>query len=247
MGARANGIGFSSACLSDQWAIFNNSAGLAELKNAVLATTYIHHPTISSFNTMAAVYTQPLPLGTLGVGVYRFGDDLYNEQLISAGYSNTFGIASLGIKINYLQYQAEGFGTKGVTSISFGGIAQLTPQFLIGAAINNITQPELSEYEKLPTSLLLGIAFKPSDQLFLTTEIEKDIDLDPRWKAGIEYVVYTKFSFRTGFNLNPQSGFFGFGYKASQSFQFDYAFSFTPAIGSIHQATVGYHFKKKNK
>lgn len=247
MGARANGVGLSSSCLSDQWSIFNNPAGLAGVKNSVLASTYIHHPSIASFNTVAAIFATPLKLGALGIGVYRFGDDLYNEQVLTTGYSNTFGIASLGIKLNYLQYQAEGFGNKAVASISFGGIAQLTPQFQIGAYINNITQPEVTDYDRLPTSFILGVAFHPDDQIFITTEVEKDIDYDPRWKAGLEYVVHKKFFLRTGFNLQPQSGFFGFGYRSDQPLQLDYAFSYTPAIGSIHQATVGYHFKKKNK
>lgn len=246
MGARANGIGLSSSCLSDQWSVFNNPAGLANVKNSVLASTYVHHPAIASFNTVAAIYATPIKPGALGVGVYRFGDDLYNEQVITTSYSNTFGIASLGIKLNYLQYRAEGFGNKSIASISFGGITKLTPHFQIGAYINNITQPEISEHDKLPTSFILGIAFNPSDQIYFTTELEKDIDFDPVWKAGLEYVVHKKFFLRTGFNLQPQTGFFGFGYRSDKPLQLDYAFSFTPTIGSIHQATVGYHFKKKN-
>lgn len=247
MGARANGMGLSSSCLSDPWAIWNNIAGLADLENPQVATSYLLHPGISSFNTMAALYAQPLNTGALGIGVSRFGDELFHQQILTAGYSNSFGIASLGVKLNYIQYAAEGFGSKGVASVSFGGLAHLTPALDVGAHIINLTQPKLTEYEKLPTTFVLGIAFNPTDYLIVSAEIEKDIDTDPRWKAGIEYTVYKRFFLRTGFNLQPRAGFFGFGYKSRQALKLDYAFSFSATLNQVHQATIGYHFKGKSK
>lgn len=247
MGARANGLGMVSSCLTDHWSVFNNIGGLADVKNPTLAATYIHHPGIAAFNNMAFIITQPLKLGAAGIGLYRFGDDLYNEQIITAGYANTFGIASLGIKANYIQYQAEGFGNKGVMSISFGGVVRITPKFIIGAHVINLTQPSIGEEEKLPTTFLLGIAYKAGESLFLTTEIEKDIDLEPIWKTGLEYVIHKYFYLRTGFNPQPQAAFFGFGYASKRPLQLDYAFTYSPLLGSKHQATVGYRLFKKEK
>jgi hypothetical protein len=78
--------------------------------------------------------------GVTSVGAFRFGDDLYNEQMVSLGFGNKFGIASLGVKANYIQYQADGFGTYGAVSIDFGGLAELTDQLSIGAYITNLNQ-----------------------------------------------------------------------------------------------------------
>lgn len=248
MGARAQGIANSSACISDAWSVFNNIGGLAKVEALTAAFTYDALPSFKPFNRMAAVVAMPVKFGVAGFGVFRFGDHLYNEQLISVGFSNSYGIASLGVKANYIQYNVEGFGTKGVISFSFGGIAKLTSQLSIGAHIVNINQPEISSYkdERLPTKLIAGVAFTPSDKVFLTTEIEKDLDYDATWKAGIEYIVHTKVIFRTGFNIHPNAGFIGLGFRPTK-FAFDYAYQFQPDLGSRHQATVGYKFKFKIK
>lgn len=247
MGARAQGMGYASSCLKDEWAIFNNIGGLSDLENPTAAFTYSSFPGFKSFNRMAALVGLPTQFGVAGLGVFRFGDDLYNEQLITAGFSNTFGIASLGAKVNYIQYNAEGFGRKGVVSFSLGGITRFTPNFSVGAHISNVLQPELSEEgDHLPTLLNIGVCFKPSQKLLLTTELEKDLDYDLTWKAGVEYNVHKKFSLRTGFNVKPQAGFLGFGFAPS-AFRFDYAFTYRPDFVSQHQASVSYQFKKKAK
>src|SRR5688572_29659364 len=168
----------ASSCLQDEWAIFNNIGGLSGVKNFTVAPSYDVHPTMLAFNRQAALVAVPTKFGVAGVGLYRFGDDLYNEQLISCGFSNRFGIASLGVKLNYIQYHAEGFGNKGVFSVSFGGIAQLTEHLCVGAHIVNINQPDISTSdvnEKLPTTLIIGIALKPSEKIILISELEKEI------------------------------------------------------------------------
>jgi hypothetical protein len=113
MGARVNGIGYASATLFDSWGIFNNMAGVAKLKSSTATFTYDLRPSIPGANRMAATFSSPLKIGVVSAGVYRFGDDLYNEHLISAGYSSQFGLAALGASVNYIQYRAEGFGSKG--------------------------------------------------------------------------------------------------------------------------------------
>ncbi len=137
---------------------------------------------------------------------------------------------------------------KGVFSISFGGIANLTEQLSVGAHITNVAQPKLSERtgERVPTILSAGLSFKPHQRLLIVTEAEKDLDYDLTWKSGIEYSPFKKFSFRTGFNLDPDAWFVGSGFKNTK-FNLDYAFAYHAYIGSHHQASVTYHFQSKKK
>jgi len=248
MGARASSQGYASSCLDDEWSIFNNVAGLANVKQLCTAFTYDAQPAFKPFNRTAAVCVLPLNFGVAGLGIFHFGDKLYNEQILTAGFSNTFGLASLGLKINYIQYNAQGFGRKGVLSLSFGGIAKLTEKISIGAHIVNLNQPTLSttEGEKLPTLLITGIAFKLSTKTCITTELEKDFDHQTLWKTGVEYQVHKKFIFRTGFNINPDAGFFGFGFRPKK-FKLDYACQLNFILGTRHQATVGYIFNRPAK
>ncbi len=246
MGARASGVGYTSSCLADEWSIFNNVSGLAKVKRPTAAFTYDAQPSFKNFNKTAAVFAMPLKIGVTGLGIYRFGDELYNEQILSGAFASTFGIASLGLNINYIQYNTEGFARKDAVSISAGGIANITPIISVGAYITNINQPKLSngDNERLPTILTLGISFKTTQNLIIATEIRKDLDYEATWKAGIEYTFHTKFVFRTGVNVNPNAGFFGFGFK-TKKISLDYAYAYSFDIGGRHQATVSYQFKSK--
>jgi hypothetical protein len=247
IGARASGMGNTSSCVTDEWALFNNIGGLAKINSTVTGFTYENRPSLKGANRMAFVFATPVSIGVAGLGIFRFGDDVYSEQVISAGYSNTFGLASLGVKVNYIQYRAEGFGSKGLISINAGGLAQLTPRLSIGVHIINLTQQKISEADEreyLPTLLVAGVGIKVSDKIQIVTEVEKDLNYTANIKAGIEYQVHKKLAFRTGFNFSPAAGYFGIGFKPKK-FSLDYAFRYDPNLGGSHQASVGYIIKAK--
>lgn len=245
MGARAHGMGNASACLSDAWAMTQNIAGLASVKQPTATFSCHAVPSFSPFNRLAAVIVTPVRSGAAGLSAFRFGDDLYNEHLLSLGAAHTFGLASLGLKLNYIQYRAQGLETQTALSVSFGGIAQLTPKLLFGAHIVNINQPVIhtDTGERIPTSLYAGISFKPSDKLILSGEIEKDLQHAATVKSGMEYRFYEKVFFRTGFNLHPEAGFFGVGFHV-RKLEIDYALQLRHAAGFSHQATVLYKLKQ---
>ena len=245
MGARAHGLANASACLSGVWSLHNNIAGLAETEVAAAGCTYDAVPSAEFFNRLAAVFAVPLRYGVAGAGIFRFGDDLYNEQIASLGFANTLGLVSLGLKINYCQYRANGLDTRSGVTVSFGGIAELTEQLFFGAHIVNINQPVISKPtdERMPTRLAAALGYRPSEKVFLTTEIEKDIEYDPTWKTGMEYTFVKKVSFRTGFQLRSRTGFFGLGFKG-RGFNFDYALQFSSPSRTTHQATATFQFSK---
>lgn len=246
MGARSASLGNSSAMLSDEWSLLNNIGGLAKVNETITAFSFEAKPALSGSSRMAATYSTPLKLGALGVGVFKFGDNVYSEQVLTAGYSNQFGIASLGMKLNYIQYRAEGFGTKSAISVSIGGITEITHQLSIGAYIQNLNQPKLTDGERVPVRLAVGLSFKPTEEILLITEIEKDLDYNPVLKAGMEYCIHKKVFGRTGFNLNPEAAFFGVGFKGWR-LKFDYAIQYNTALNFAHQASASYRIEKSQK
>jgi hypothetical protein len=114
----------------------------------------------------------------------------------------------------------------------------------VGAYITNINQPEITETEKIPTKLTAGLAFRPSEKIFIATEIEKDLEYDPTWRAGLEYLFHEKFCARTGYALNPNTAFFGIGFKAKK-LNIDYALQHNTLLSLSHQASVAYHLNRK--
>lgn len=191
---------------------------------------------------MAAVYTTPFKWGTPSLGLFRFGDDLYSEQALSIGFGNQVGISSLGIKVNLIQYRATGFGTSAALSIDFGGITELTEKLSIGAYITNLTQSRMGQNdERLPTRLIGGLSYQPDKNIFITTELVKELDYRTTWRTGLEYSFHQKFFFRTGFNLKPNAAFFGVG-AHKKKLKFDYAIQLNTLVGASHQASISYWF-----
>jgi hypothetical protein len=244
-GARSMGMGGISGCLTDSWAVVNNIAGLAEIENPTASVSYHAIPSFKPFNQMSAIFALPLTKGVMGISASRFGDNLYNEHTFSFGFSNRFGLASLGIKGNYIQHRAEGSETRNAFTLSFGGLAFLTPHLLLGAYITNINQPTINPTieEKITTSLLTGIAFLPSTGLTISTEIEKEILHPPTLRAGMEYYIFSKLAFRSGFSFKPQAGFAGLGFKHARM-NLDYAIRIMDVFGMSHQATITCHLTK---
>lgn len=243
-GAPAAGIGYASGCISNEWSALNNPAGLDGVKGPLAASAYESVAGFPAFNRTHLVLVAPVPKGVAGMGFSRFGDALYREQVVTFGYSNRFGIAALGAAFRYLSYHTEGFGSRSALSFSFGGIADLTPWLKISAHIIDVLQPEVAEGEKLPTWIMAGVCMRGSEKVIVLAEIEKDIQYKPKVKAGIEYTFHKKFDARTGVNINPQAGFFGIGFKPGK-FNFDYAYSWYPAVFSVHQVSIAYHFRTK--
>lgn len=249
MGARAAGMGYASSGITDDWSLFNNVGAIGSVDKMSAAAAYEIRAQLRNANRMAFAFNSPIRWGVATIGVFRFGDELYNEQILSAGFGNKFGIASLGIKANYIQYQASGFGTHSAFSVDFGGLAQLTDQLSIGAYITNLNQAKLDtdyDSERLPTRLAAGLTFKPKENLFITTELDKDIDYATTWRTGLEYSFKEKFFVRTGFNLNPQAGFFGLGIRKKR-IKADYAVQFNSVTGASHQASVSYWIHRTDK
>jgi hypothetical protein len=241
MGARSFGMGNASSVIADEWSLFNNIGGIGKINQANAGFAYEIRPALTGANRLAATITAPTKIASLGLGVFRFGDDLYNEHIVSLGVGNTIGNTSLGTKLNYIQYRAESFGTTTASSIDVGGITQLTPQISLGAYITNITRSKLNRVdgERLPTKMVAGLAFKPSQEILIATEIEKDLDYQVTWKTGMEYTVYKKFFIRTGFNLNPNAAFFGLGGQRKK-LKFDYAVRLSQLVGIAHQMSAIY-------
>jgi hypothetical protein len=248
MGARAAGLGYTTTVVEDEWALFNNVAGLARVDQLSASFAYEVRPALIGANRMAASISAPSKVGTLGVGIFRFGDDVYSEHQVSVGIGNQIGNTSLGAKINYSQYRVESFGNVAALSFDFGGITRITSQLSIGAYITNLTQSKLigNEGEQLPTKLVVGIGFKTTDKIFIATELEKDLDYQVTWKSGLEYSIYKKIFFRTGFNLNPHAAYFGLGGQ-KKNLKFDYAIRFNQLTGASHQASAIYLIPSKNK
>jgi hypothetical protein len=91
-----------------------------------------------------------------------------------------------------------------------------------------------------------GLGFRPSDKVFIITEIEKDLDYQATWHNGLEYTIYKKIFFRTGFTMNPNAAYFGLGGQ-KKNIKVDYALALNQLTGQSHQASAAYLFSSTPK
>lgn len=244
LGARAAGMGYSTALLTDAWGIFNNPGGMSAKHTTAIGSVELR-PTLDGATKTGAGVVHPIKNNMLGVAVFSFGDGVYSENLATIGYANNIGNTSLGARLTYIQYRAQSFGTQSALGLSVGGITKINSFISAGAWVQNINQPKLnkSEDQRAPMRMAAGLAFKPSEKFLITTEVEKDIELPAIYKVGFENTILKKFAARAGFNLNPNAFFFGIGYQAAR-IKIDYAFQGLVQVGAAHQASFSYRFGK---
>lgn len=243
--SRGAGMAHSVATIADSYALFNNPAGIAELPSIIANTSFEHRFGLAELSTLSAGVVLPLNLGAGGFSLNRFGGEYFNVQRVGASYANRFGIASLGIRANYDQYNILGFGRRGILSVDFGGIAELTPEVYFGAFARNISQASFKGFseETLPTLLSAGLSYRPSPALMANVEVEKDLNFPVNGKIGIEYLLREILYLRIGFQTEPSAPHFGLGFS-HQNWQADYAMQRHLFLGYIHQFSFALKFQK---
>jgi len=247
LGSRTQGIGNIGSLADDVWSVFNNPAGLGYMHRPVLASTMRIMAGGAAFNQVAFASAVPVTkeLGAIGVGFYKLGDNIYSEQVFSIAAGHQLGNTSLGVRINALQFNAEGFGSSTSVSFSFGGITKITEHFSLGACIQHLNQPYFTEArdERIPVVMSVCGTLSPSQKTKVFAELEKDVRYPLTWKVGFEYNPLEKMTFRSGLNLYPDNYFLGIGLEQRHMI-IDYAMQYGSALSMVHQMTLSYQFRK---
>jgi hypothetical protein len=244
-GAQAYGMGNASVSLGGEWALFHNPAGISQCTSPVLSFSYLHGWGLEGFGRAAAVAVAPFRIGCFGAGVHRFGDELYREQTLSLAFANRIGFVRLGVRLNYLEVYAEGFGRKGTLTADFGGTVELIPSVIFGAQISNFTRTSLLETGEaaLPVVLKAGFSFRPAESLMINTDLVVE-DMETAFmRLGLQYLVAEAFSFRAGYETLGSGYFAGIGFRRNH-FGFDTAMGYNTYLGFSQQASVSFIFGK---
>lgn len=240
LGARNNALSGASVTLADSWAIFNNPGALGSYEHSTLIASYQNRYNIAGFHVVGGGMVYRQKWFTTGLKYYKFGDELFNQQLAGWSVANRFQMVCLGAGVNVIQTHTEGLSTRRVWTLEMGGTAEITPQILLGAHIFNFKHGELH-----PTTMKAGLSFRPKDFLMINAEVEKQLQAREQFKAGLEYELIRNVLLRTGINLQGNEldnsqvfGTFGFGLRPKKLL-IDYAFT-SQTLGAIHEISVGY-------
>ena len=245
VGPKALGMGGISAVNADIRGVLNNPGGIADTKALSAFVSYRSIFNFAPFNTVAAGVVVPTSLGTAGLGVFRFGDELFNTQMLCLSIARKIGIMQLGVKVGYLQINIEGFGSRGVFVADIGGIARLTPHLSFGAYIYNFSQSAISTEtrERIPTVIRLALSYKPTEAFLISIEGEKEVNLKPEVRLGLQYQLIESLYLRTGFSGLNNTHSFGGGLLFNR-FVADYAFRANRHLGNTHNFGLSYFLSR---
>lgn len=244
VGARSSALSNASSTLCDVWSTFNNQAGLAFLKNPTVAFYFENRFLIKEFSTQAGALSIPFKPGAFGVSYRYFGYSKYYEAKFGLAYSRKFtDHFSVGVQVDYLQtHVAEGYGNSNAVAAEIGLLAEPVKNLNVGFHLYNPSGVKRNDpYEEtIPTIVRLGIGYKFEDKASLLFEAEKDLNLEPVYKGGLEIKSFENLYFRGGFSSGYEQYSFGLGYKyrkltADLAFTRHYFLGFSPHVSLSYE------------
>jgi len=248
-GAKQIALSHSDAALStDVFALFDNPACLAELRNR--ETGIYFSPAPFGFSEMAngyIAYNEPFNWGSIAIGGMNYGFDLYKENKILLGASYNYSdIFYLGIALNYHTVSIKNYGNDNSFYLNLGGLVYLTELLRWGISIKNVNRSSFgNEKDQIPVIFRTGFSIDLKKSISLNAAVEKDIVQDAILLFGINYNIIEYFTIRAGFSNEPSSFTAGIGINYS-FFSIDYAVFTHPDLGLTHQAGIIISFKKGN-
>lgn len=249
-GAHVAGMGRTSVCNSDLWAVQNNPAGTAFLKGWQFGLYYENQWLLKETAFKHAVITGAFPeFGCIGLTVSQFGDSGYNESLFGLSYARAFGpYLQMGLQLNGLLFHwGEGYPNQWGADVALGIQSQLTEKLRLGTCLFHPIIRKLGtlQQEPLPVMMRLGLAYQFTDDFIGQCEIEHDDSREGfSLRGGMEYVLHERFWLRAGAQHNPDLLSFGVGYRLRQVYM-DVSAQLHQALGASIQVEICYRVRSE--
>jgi len=246
VGARSVSLAGISAGLEDAWAAANNPAGIARYNHVSMATSLEQRFLMKELGYYAITASVPAGKGCLGFFTMFSGYQSFIDQKVSLSYGRLFGENFLsGISLVYV-FQKAGGETRPIHQVSYGlgTIVVLSKKVNLAFATFNPFQLyyKSKDYATLPSVFKLGLSFHYSPALIIHTECEKDLDLPPGLKIGIEYIFRDIFFIRGGIRIFPASWSFGAAIRHHR-FIFEISSYYHQYLGYTPQVSLQFDFK----
>lgn len=238
-GARQIALSNSDVAQSDDvFAIFNNPAGIGQIKWREIGVFYSPSPFgLSELANAYAAYNEPFEFGSIAVGAMSYGYELYRESRITLGFSyRSIDNIYFGTAINYQSVSITNYGSTNTFIIDIGLLAYLTNKLSVGFSYKNITHASLGHSDdEIPVVFNSGISYEVINNCNINIAVEKDIRFPFSPRFGLEYQFINALTIRTGYSKEPDRYSIGVGINIS-IFKFNYAILSHQQLGMTHQA-----------
>ncbi|MBI2967462.1 MAG: hypothetical protein HYY40_06585 [Bacteroidetes bacterium] len=245
-GARSAGMGNASVTHGDIWSAFNNQAGLSEVSSISAGVFYENRFFMPALGLKGGGIVLPSKYGVFSASGFSFGYKVYSETNAGIAYARSFSENfSAGMKFSYMKVQmGDVYGSKGLIIAEAGVRARLSKNMMMGMHIYNPARSKLASYndERIAAIMRLGIDYRFSKKVLVCTEAEKDIEMKPVFKAGVEYLPAEALYVRAGVSTNPGTTSFGIGLNLKH-LKIDIATGYHSVLGYSPQVALSYSVK----
>jgi len=245
--ARHRGLsGVRCAMVADPVSIAVNPSGMAFLESIGVSVSFTPGMSgVPELKTHTILGGVPLSIGGIGIGVRRFGFDLYREtSLLAGGGIKITDEMALGVSSEFRRYIIQGYGAQTVVLLNFGATRKFHDFLAVSGSIQNALNATLGKKpERIPRVISLGIVVTAAPELLGTCEVEKSTR-DPAFvKAGLEFRPLANVALRAGFSTDPLT--WSVGCSVSAGFiAFEYGGTNHNILGWTHQLELAFRWQK---
>ena len=259
-GPAADALGGAyTALASTPDGLYLNPAGLVHLAPQAYAAYLLPFGGLGvGLSNLQASVVFPVRDYTLALSLKRFGASL-NAEGYDTAYTGTYAEAAwtlsvaralseriaLGLNLHYLQFQEPRFGNAGALGLDLGLQVSLYRRWRFGLAALNLNRPAFqteTEAEKLPSTLAVGVAYRPFGSVVTLLEVKKD-QFHPATVALGQQVGFwqDRLVLRGGVEHQGENTFpsLGFGLRLPH-LTVDYLARFTPGLPMTHGFGLSY-------
>jgi hypothetical protein len=242
-GAKAKGMGDAFVSQFDVFSVYNNQAGLANLKRSSVAFFYENPFLVQELSLRAGVFAFTTGTGNFAVHINSFGPALWSESNAGIAFAKHLSDKlSAGIELSYFGTKLpETAGLLSSFSFEFGAIYQLNDKTFLGAHFANLYSTPiktLAYEEQIPWQINLGGHTIFTDQFILSYQVGLEKETVPQLKVGAQWEAVENFFIRGGLNTSPSRVFLGLGYHTSfleieTAFSYHRIMGYTPSVSLI--------------
>ena len=167
--------GGDNLTLLDSNTFFTNIGILPYLTNTHIefATSRLYN--MKELENTTISFIKPYKHWTMGVGMMKFGCDLYREQQLQLGVGFNIGKnIGFGIKGKYMSVVIDEIGSGSTWAMDMGLIYYLNYKFYFGLRLKNVSQPYIGD-EYIYRDIALGVNYKPFPHITFFGTIVKTI------------------------------------------------------------------------
>ena len=195
----------------------------------------VMHYEIEELLTCCGAIVIPTITGHWGLLLYHFGNPVYHENIIGVVWNTTMlpGIRA-GAGVRRCTLAIQNYGSDSSVAMDIGCMITPCRALRLGASVMNITRESLGRCEERITPCFrAGLSIHLPSGLIMATEIEKEKDMIPLLKSGLEFQYARPLFLRFGYIAGPDCWTTGFGIRFF-AVHMDYALEIHPVLGMTH-------------